>query len=120
MLARLQGDNRVSLFPTLADGLGRAVEIIDLASKCQQQLVEAEANLLSGYGIDLTDLRKAQATRRAMQARVDALPKTVAAMVERRDGITGRLSDIEQRIFRLNLELEGFPAYPGGCRHLCG
>ncbi|MEC7751149.1 MAG: tetratricopeptide repeat protein [Myxococcota bacterium] len=108
VLARLQGDNRVSLFPTLADGLGRAVEIIDLASKCQQQLVEAEATLLSSYGIDLTDLRKAQAARRAMQARVDALPKTVAAMVERRDGITGRLSDIEQRIFRLNLELEGF------------
>ena len=71
-------------------------------------MVEAEANLLSGYGIDLTDLRKARAAREQLQVKVDALPKTVAAMVERRDGMTGRLSGIEQRIFRLNLELEGF------------
>jgi len=53
-------------------------------------------------------LKRARAEREQLQSKVDALPKTVAAMVERRDGMTGRLSDIEQRIFRLNLELEGF------------
>jgi tetratricopeptide (TPR) repeat protein len=108
IVARIDGDNRIAMFPTLADGQGRAVEIATLADECDEGLLDLETALLSRAGISLDKMLAARREREKLQVEVDKLPRTVAAMEERKRSTHGRLGGLRRRVFRLNLELQGF------------
>jgi tetratricopeptide (TPR) repeat protein len=108
IMARIDGENRIAMFPTLADGQGRAVEIATLADECEQGLLDLETSLLSQAGVSLDRMLAARKKREELQVEVDKLPRTVAAMEERKRSTHGRLGGLLRRVFRLNLELQGF------------
>jgi tetratricopeptide (TPR) repeat protein len=116
--AILRRNDGLDAFAGLKEEHGRAEAVENGALWLEGRILDAEAALaLPALGPEeRAALDAAQAPRRALERRFDALPRTPDAVLERRDRLRARFAALDKAAFQLGYALEASKAAIAGAR----
>jgi len=114
--ALLQRGGGLDAFPALQRGYAHAQAVENAASRAEGAYVAAASTVADAalVGERRAELARARDARKALEARVDVMPRTPEQVEERLTRMRGRIDDVDRAAFQLRYQIDSCTAAISG------